>query len=144
LKKIIIAVLLVALLAGGAYAYYRFLYVRDARDVYLSIVSAAMLGDEEAFLDGFTKESKPLVGGLLALSRGDDARKSSRHPYYYLVTENIESVEVEGDKAWVKLRRASDQGSQAKYDVPLVRDGNSWKIDALQFTAKERVIQRVR
>jgi hypothetical protein len=144
LKKILVTLLVLALVGGAVWAWYRFLYVQDPRDAYLAIVSAAMLGDEEAFLDGFTPDSKPLVGGLLALSRGDDVRRSSRHPYYYLVSEQVESVEVEGDRAWVKLRRMGDQGSRARYDVPLVRDGHTWKIDALRFTAKERVLQQAR
>lgn len=144
MKKLILSILLLALLGGAAWAYWKFLYVEAPEKAFLRTVSAAMLGDEQAFLEGFTEESRPLVAGLLALSRGDDLRASNRHPYYYLVSENLEGVEVEGDRAWVKLRRMGDAGSKAKYDVPLVRAGNSWRIDALQFTGKERVVFRNR
>jgi hypothetical protein len=138
-KKLILSVLLLALVAGGLYAYYRWFYVENPRDTFLRTTSAAMLGDEDGFLSGFTEESRPLVSGLLALSRSDDVRSSTRHPYYYLVTEDVVSVDVEGDKAWVKLKRMGDQ-SGSKYDVPMVRAGNTWKIDALLFTGKDHVV----
>jgi hypothetical protein len=132
-KKLILTVLLFALVAGGLYAYYRWFYVENPRDTFLRTTSAAMLGDEDGFL--------ALVSGLLALSRSDDVRSSTRHPYYYLVTEDVVSVDVEGDKAWVKLKRMGDQ-SGSKYDVPMVRAGSTWKIDALLFTGKEHVVAR--
>lgn len=138
MKKILLSLLLVALLLGGAWAYYRYFYVENPRDAYLRTVAAAMLGDEEQFLSGFTEESRPLVAGLLALSRGDDARSSQRHPYYYLVTENLESIDVQDDHAWVRVKRAGDSGSRSHYDVPLLRKDHTWLIDALSFTAKER------
>lgn len=141
MKKLILSVLLLALVAGGLYAYYRWFYVENPRDTFLRTTSAAMLGDEQGFLDGFTEESRPLVSGLLALSRSDDVRSSPRHPYYYLVTEDVVSVDVEGDKAWVKLKRMGDQ-SGSKYDVPMQRAGNTWKIDALQFTGKEHFVAK--
>lgn len=143
-KKILLALLLVLLIAGGVWAYYRFLYVENPRDAYLRTVAAAMLGDEDQFLAGFTEESRPLVAGLLALSRGDDARSSQRHPYYYLVTENIEGVDTEEDHAWIKVKRAGDSGSRSRYDIPLLRKDHSWFIDALQFTGKERVVKLAR
>ncbi len=141
MKKILLSLLLAALLIGGAWVYYRYFYVESPRDAYLRTVSAAMLGDEEQFLAGFTDESRPLVAGLLALSRGDDARSSQRHPYYYLVTENIESVDTEEDHAWVRVKRAGDSGSRTHYDVPLLRKDHTWLIDALSFTGKERAVK---
>lgn len=145
MKKLIFSILLLLLLVGGAFLYWKFLHVENPRDVYLRTVSAAMLGDEERFLDGFTEKSRPLVAGLLALARSDDARSSNRHPYYYLVSENVEGDPIiEGDIAWLKLRRMGDAGSKATYDVPLVKDGGTWKIDALQFTGKDRVVFRNR
>lgn len=144
MKKLIVAVLVLLLVAGAMFAYYKFFYFEDPKDAYLRTVAAAMLGDEDSFLDGFTEESRPLVAGLLALSRADDVRSSKRHPYHYLVTENVDSAIVEGDKAWLKLRRMGDAGSKARYDVPLVKTGNTWKIDALEFTGQERVVARNR
>lgn len=138
MKKLIVSILVLLLLAGAAFVYMKYFYVEDPRDAFLRTASAAMLGDEEAFLGGFTPDSKPLIAGLLSLSRGDDVRTSTRHPYHHLVTENVESTEVDGDRAWVRVR---PMGAAAKppYDIPLVRDGNSWKIDALAFTGKVHV-----
>ncbi len=143
MKKLIVTILLVALLAGAAYAYMKYFYVEKPKDAFLRAASAAMLGDEEGFLDGFTEESRPLMAGLLALSRADDVRTSKRHPYYFLVTENIEDAQIDGDHAWLKCRRMGDQ-SNAKYDVPLVKVGQTWKIDALQFTGKEHVTSKAK
>jgi hypothetical protein len=140
MKKLIVSILLVVLIAGALYAYYRWFYVENPRDAFLRTVSAAMLGDEDGFLNGFTDDSRPMVAGLLALSRSDDVRSSTRHPYHFLVTEDVVSVSPEGpDRVWMKLRRMGD-GSGSKYDVPLAKTGNTWKIDALAFTGKEHAI----
>ena len=139
MKKALLALLLVGLLAGGLYAYQRWFWVEDPKDAFLRTVSAAMLGDEDGFLAGFTDESRPLVSGLLALSRSDDVRSSSRHPYHFLVTENIVAVTPDGtDRVWLKLQRMGD-GSGSKYDVPLQKTGQTWKIDALAFNGKEHI-----
>jgi uncharacterized protein YxeA len=137
MKKVLLALLLIALVAGGVFAYRKFLWSEDPGKAFLRTASAAMLGDEDGFLAGFTDESRPLVAGLLALTRADDFRKSPRHPYFYLVTENVESVEVDGERAVVKLKRMGDQSLKQKYDVALLKVGNSWKIDAFSFTGKE-------
>ena len=144
MKKVLMLLLIAALVAGAAYAYMHFLHVEDPGDAYLRTVSAAMLGDEQLFVDGFTKESRPLVAGLLALSRGRDPQRVKSHPYYYLVSENIDAVEVDDDVAWLTVRRASDKGSRGGYDIKLVKDQGSWKIDALAFNAKRRKADRSR
>ena len=138
MKKALMVMLVVALVAGAGYAYMRFLHVEDPGDAYLRTVSAAMLGDEQLFVDGFTKESRPLVAGLLALSRGRDPKRVKSHPYYYLVSENIDEVVVDEDIAWLTVRRAGDKGTRGGYDIKLVKDQGTWKIDALAFNAKRR------
>lgn len=140
MKKILAILALLLLILGAAYAYWKFLYVEPPREAWLRTTSAAMLGDEQTFLRGFTDESRPLVAGLLAHARGDDPKTSRQHPYFYLVSENLQAVDIEGDTAWLKLRRQSDTGGGARYDVPLQKVGNTWKIDALRFTGKERVV----
>lgn len=143
MKKAIFGILLVVLVCVGLWLYYKYLHVEPPRDMYLRTVAAAMLGDEQTFLDGFTPASRPLVAGLLSLSRADEIKTSLRHPYHFLASENIEDVEIEGDTAWLRLRRMGDN-TKARYDVALVKDGTSWKIDAFQFTGRERVLNKAR
>lgn len=140
MKKLLLSLLVFALIAGGLYAYQRWFYVEDPKDAFLRTASSAMLGDEEGFLAGFTDDSRPLVSGLLALSRSDDVRTSARHPYHFLVTEHVVAVAPEGpDRVWLKLQRTGDSAS-AKYDVPLQKVGKTWKIDALAFNGKEHTV----
>ncbi len=143
MKKIIVILLLLILIAGGVFLYLRYMHVEDPSKSYLRTVSAAMLGDEELFLDGFTEQSRPLVSGLLALARGMDPR-TNNHPYYYLVTENVEAVDVGEDECWLTLKRLGDRGNRSAYDLRLVKVEGSWKIDALSFTGKRRKVDRAR
>ncbi len=138
MKKLLAVLALLLVVAGGVWAWYTYVRVESPRDAWLRTTSAAMLGDEQAFLAGFTEQSRPLVAGLLAHARGEDPKQSRQHPYFYLVSENLESVDIDGDTAWLKLRRQSDTGAGAKYDVPLQKVGHTWQIDALRFTGKER------
>ena len=133
---------MLALVGGGVFAYFKFLHVEDPSKSYLRTVAAAMLGDEDVFLGGFTEQSRPLVAGLLALSSGKHPRKSRLHPYHFLVTEDVEHVQVEGDEAWVEVRRMGSRDRKATYVVPMVKVEGTWKIDALQFDAKKRQVDR--
>ena len=144
MKKLLVVILVMALVAGGAYAYMKFVHVEDPSEAYLRTVAAAMLGDEELFLAGFTDRSRPLVAGLLSLSRGKNPRKSRKHPYHLLVTEDVENVEVDGDVAYVTVRRLGSRARKATYDVPLTKVEGTWKIDALRFTGKKRQVDRSR
>ena len=144
MKKLLL-VLLVALIVGGAvFAYFKFLHVEDPSKAYLRTVAAAMLGDEEVFLEGFTEQSRPLVAGLLALSAGQHPKKTRAHPYHFLVTENVEEVTVEGEQAWVRVRRMGSRARKATYDIPMKKVEGTWQIDALQFTAAKRQVDRAR
>ncbi len=138
MKKLLAVFALLLVIGGGILAWYKYVRVESPKEAWLRTTAAAMLGDEQTFLAGFTEQSRPLVAGLLAHARGDDAKQSRQHPYFYLVSENLESVDVEGDTAWLKLRRQNDTGAGAKYDVPLQKVGQTWQIDALSFTGKER------
>ena len=138
MKKLIALVVLLLAVLGGFFAWYKYARVESPKDAWLRTTSAAMLGDEQTFLAGFTETSRPLVAGLLAHARGDDPKQSKQHPYFYLVSENVEAVDVEGDMAWLTLRRQGDSGGGAKYAVPMRKVGQTWQIDALQFTGKER------
>ncbi len=147
LKKFLITLVVLALLAGGLFLAWK-LFVDEPPDkCVLRAASAAMLGDEQGFLDGFTDDSRALVAPVLALSRGEDMAKSPRHPYYFLATENIVSVERDSAEfARVRVRRPGDDKSQG-YDIPMSRGCvpkylilericlvPTWQIDAKRFT----------
>lgn len=142
MKKLLAIVAVLVLVAGAIAGWYRFLRVESPEDAWLRTTSAAMLGDEQTFLAGFTDASRPLIASLLAHARGDDPKQSRQHPYFYLVSERLEGVEIDGDTAWLKLRRQSDTGGGARYDVPLQKTGRTWLIDALRFTGKERAVAK--
>lgn len=140
MKKVLAVLVVLLVLAGGVFGWYRYVRVESPKEAWLRTTSAAMLGDEQTFLAGFTDQSRPLIAGLLARARGEDAKTSRQHPYFYLVSENLESVDLDGDTAWLKLRRQTDTGAGAKYDVPMQKVGRTWQIDALRFTGKERAV----
>lgn len=146
MKKAIVGLLLLALIGGAVWAYLRFVYVPPVDKTFLATVAAARIGDEETFLQGFTHKSRPVVAGLLGLARGRDPRTSRSHPFFFLVTELVEGVEVEasGEVAWLTLRRPGDSGQKSSYDLRLVLEDRAWRIDALSFTGKRRVIDRAR
>lgn len=146
MKKAILAFLLIAIIAGGVWAYLRFVYVPPVDTTFLATVAAARIGDEATFLDGFSAKSRPVVAGLLGLARGRDPRTSRSHPFFFLVTEEIEGVDVEasGEVAWLTLRRPGDSGQKSAYDLRLVLEDRVWRIDALSFTGKRRVQDRAR
>ena len=150
MKKLLITLLLGALIAGGAWAYMHFIYRPSPQDAYLKTVSAAMLGDTDTFLSGFTPASRPVLGALMELSRSRDPRTSAAHPYYFLVTEQIEEVgeaETGADgqtEVWLTLKRAGDRGTGTAYSLRMVQLDEGWRIDALSFTGKKRVVDRVR
>lgn len=150
MKKFLIAILVLCLMIGALYGAWK-LFVEEPPDkaVYRA-AAAAMLGDQEAFLDNFTTDSRQMVAAVLALSRGEDMAKSSRHPYFFLATENVVSVERDdAENARVRVRRMGDDKG-AGYDIPMVRGCNPkylilekvclvpvWLIDAKKFDGKQ-------
>lgn len=148
MKKVLVALLVLALLIGGLVLAWKLIYDEQPETALLRTAAAAMLGDEKAFLDGFTDDSRPLVGAALSLAKGEDMARSPRHPYYYLTTENIVSTEKDdAENARVRVRRPGDDKS-AGYDIPMLRVCDkkyliagfcllpSWKIDGKKFDAK--------
>lgn len=157
MKKLLIALLVVLLLCGGVFAYWKWRIDEQPEDALLRTAAAAMLGDQDAFLQGFTEDSRGLVGAVLNLSRGEDLAKSPRHPYYYLVTENIVATERDSPtEARVRVRRPGDDKSKG-YDIPMVRAcppqytlfdsmclKPSWLIDGKKFDGRALDSQRDR
>jgi hypothetical protein len=148
-KKVLIAILVLLLLIAAVVGLWYWRYDEKPDQALLRTVACATLGDEEGFLDGFSDDSRGLVSAVMALSRGEDLSKSPRHPYYYLATENIVSVEHDAvGEARVRVRRPGDDKSKG-YDIPMVRQCEAkylildkycllpqWKIDAKRFDAK--------
>ncbi len=148
MKKVLIALLVLLLLIGGLVLAWKLIYDEQPETALLRTAAAAMLGDEKAFLEGFTEDSRPLVGAALSLAKGEDMARSPRHPYYYLTTENIVSTEKDDlENARVRVRRPGDDKS-AGYDIPMARVCDkkyliagfcllpTWKIDGKKFDAK--------
>lgn len=148
MKKVLIALLVLLLLIGGLVLAWKLIYDEQPETALLRTAAAAMLGDEKAFLEGFTEDSRPLVGAALSLAKGEDMARSPRHPYYYLTTENIVSTEKDDlESARVRVRRPGDDKS-AGYDIPMARVCDkkyliagfcllpTWKIDGKKFDAK--------
>lgn len=150
MKKLLIVCLLALVVAGATWAYLRFLHKTSPGDVYLTTASAAMLGDEETFLSGFTPASRPILSALMELNRSRDPRTSSTHPYYFLVTEQVEDVGepqpgADGQReVWLTLKRAGDKATGTEYSVRMVALDEGWRIDALSFTGKKHVVDQVR
>jgi len=150
LKKFLVAILVLCLMIAALYGAWK-LFVEEPPDkAVLRAAAAAMLGDQEAFLDNFTPDSRQMVAAVLALSRGEDMSKSNKHPYFFLATENIVAVERDdAENARVRVRRPGDDKS-AGYDIPMSRGCNpkylildkvclvpTWLIDAKRFDAKQ-------
>lgn len=147
MRKLLLVLVLGALVGAGWWAWQRFVHVASPEEAFLATMARASLGDEEGFVQGFTEDARPIVAGVLALSRGENPHRDRNHPYYYLVTENIDEVRVTGDQAWVRVRRAGVRTTSAVYDVPMRLEGGSsllgfhfggsWRIDGLAFTARK-------
>ncbi|HAN32058.1 MAG TPA: hypothetical protein DCQ06_10715 [Myxococcales bacterium] len=150
MKKLLVTLLLGALIAGGAWAYFHYIHRASPQDAYLTTVSAAMLGDTDTFVQGFTPASRPVLAALMQISRSQDPRSNLNHPYYYLVTEQIEEVGepqsgADGQtEVWLTLKRAGDRATGTAYSLRMVELDEGWRIDALTFTGKKRVENRVR
>ena len=136
MMRVVLIVLTLVLLGCG----------EKPKDAYNRLVFNARMGNEAAFLDGFTEESGRLIKTLLALRRTYGGQMSgSADPYTTLVLEEVENVAVESKEFQI---RTSDGGLDTiKRDVAVltVTDGkirrkirmiefdDGWKIDALDL-----------
>lgn len=147
MKKVLVALLVLALMVGGIFLAWKILVDEPPEDSLLRAAAAAMIGDEQGFLDGFTDDSRPMVAAILAMARGEDMSRSKRHPYYYMATENIVAVERDTQEfARIHVRRPGDDKGRG-YHIPMVRGCDPkylmmntvclvprWQIDAKRFT----------
>ncbi len=110
---------------------------------YNRIVFHAKMGNEEAFLEGFTEESRRLIRTLLALRRtyGDLVSRDA-DPYLSLVLEEIESVDVEEKEMQAedgvemverKVAVLTVTDGQIRRKIRMIQFEDGWKIDALDL-----------
>lgn len=92
------------------------------QEVYVGMATAAQMGDLQGFLDGFTKESQPLIQAQIALSEAYDLKNDS--PVRQLVFDSVEKVETEGD---VSILDVSSGGRKQRIKMVQTEDG--WRID---------------
>ena len=116
-------------------------------EAYNRLIFNAKMGNEAAFLECFTKDSRPLVRTMIALRRTyPDFISDSADPYLSLVLEEVTDVEItersddvkKEDGSLEKVTRkvamltiSDGQGTRRK--VRMVRYDDGWKLDALDL-----------
>jgi hypothetical protein len=125
-KKLLVLLIVAALAAGGYWLYDRYYRSGSPSDAYLRMINAARLGDEEAFLDGFTDDSSRLVKALIALSRSYEVVRED--PYQRLVFSEVVSEQVDGERALLVT-----QENRKMREIHMVRVDGEWKIDAFEL-----------
>jgi hypothetical protein len=105
-------------------------------DTYINMAAAARLGDREAFLNGFTEDSRKIVKGLASLSEAYGLRESD--PYQKFVFDRVVKEETfgEGEKsgkykcddscAVVTVQR---KGKGKKVKILMLKKDEGWRID---------------
>ena len=111
-------------------------------DAYNRMVFYAKMGNEEAFLNGFTKSSAKLVKALIALRRtyGDQVSKEA-DPLLSLVLDEIQEVEIEKkefegegvDKIERRVATLTVAKGKVKRKIRMIEFDDGWKIDALDL-----------
>lgn len=126
MKKIVIGILMVAVVAGAWWVYDRYVGNLSPSEEIQRMVSAARLGDEEGFVDGFTEESGPMVGALLALSKTYSHVRVN--PITRIAEAELVDEQIDGDVATVVIQHRSKTR-----EIPMVWTANGWKIDAFEM-----------
>ena len=110
---------------------------------YSRLVFLARAGNEPAFLEGFTTESRRLIQTLIALRKAyGDLVDSRADPYLSIVLETVVSAEVEKKSVAVEGSTETVERDVATLVVTdgkiqrtlhMVRLDDGWKIDALDL-----------
>jgi len=103
----------------------------------------AKVGNEKAFLDGFTDKSRRMIRALLALRRTyGDLVNPDADPYRSIVLETIESVEIEerevqaDDSLEMVERRVATltvTDGEIFRKIQMVEYDDGWKINAIEL-----------
>lgn len=110
---------------------------------YARLVFLARTGNEAAFLESFTPESRRLIETLLALRKAyGDLVDNRADPYLSIVLEQVVSAEVTQQDVTVEGSTATEKRDVATLVVTdgkiqrslrMVRLDDGWKIDALDL-----------
>ena len=133
-KRIVLLSLLLGVFAGCK---------EKPEAAYARLVFLARTGNEAAFLDSFTPDSRRLIETLLALRKAyGDLVDSRADPYLSIVLEQVVSAEVAQKDVAVEGSTATEKRDVATLVVTdgkiqrtlhMVRLDDGWKIDALDL-----------
>ena len=133
MKKIVMTLLIGALLFGGWWAWDRHVMPLSPEQSYQRTMNAARLGDEAAFVEGFTADSQPLMRSLLALARNYPFVQED--PYRRLVMVDVVDAQVKGDSADLMIQQRNREST-----VPMRLEDGAWRIAA--FALEEHLGRR--
>ena len=133
MKKILVVLVIGALLFGAWWTWDRHVMTLTPEQSYQRTMSAARLGDEGAFVEGFTADSQPLMRSLLALARNYPFVQED--PYRRLVMVDVVDVQVTGDSAELMIQQRNREST-----VPMLLEEGAWRIDA--FALEEALGKR--
>lgn len=111
----------------------------EPREAYERVVFHAKMGNEEAFIQGFTEDSQRLIRTLLALRRTyGDLVSTNADPYLSIVFEEVEDVETSEeefhdgvDKVTRDVAILTVTNGQVRNQIKMIEFEDGWKIDAL-------------
>ena len=95
-------------------------------EAYSRTLTCAHEGNQQCFLQGFTQDSRDLVGALVSMTEAYGMREAN--PHRLLFHDSVQSIDITGDKALITVMAASSQRV-----IPMIREGDNWCIDALQM-----------
>ena len=128
MKKWISIVLAIVILAGGWWAFDRYVANLSPSDELTRMVSAARMGDDAGFVSGFTEESGKIISALLSLSRNFGHVRT--HPVERIAEAEIVDETIEGDRAKVLI-----QHRNKTREIPMIWTDRGWKVDAFAMDA---------
>lgn len=97
--------------------------------VYEAMEEAAREGNAAEFASHFTQESRPFAEALISLYATETtAEGPTPTPLALLSRSTVEAEEIEGDRAFLRIRAPSEQGS-GSYTLVFKREEGAWKLD---------------
>ena len=123
MKKILIGLIVVVVGFASWWAYERYVVHLSPSDEIKRMVSAARLGDEAGFVEGFTPESGPMISALLSLSKSYGHVRVN--PITRIAEADLVDEKVDGDNAVILL-----QYRNKTRELPMRWTDDGWKVDA--------------
>jgi hypothetical protein len=117
---------------------------KDAKQTYVEMATAAMLGDIDGFLEGFSEESKKLVRAQITLSEAYGME--DLNPYELLVFNTVEEI-AEFDKgavpgksyvckkpcAVLKLNNTGKGARKRQAQLLMLEEEAGWRVDTREL-----------